>query len=257
MRFTDKVVLVTGAAGGIGRGIGEAFAAEGAVAVATDVSEEAALEVAGGLPGGRGCGVRLDVTNPDSVEQAVEQVVRDHGRIDVLVNCAGVSTMNRVIDLSVEEWELNFNVNAKGVFLVSQAVARKMVGRGQGGKIVSIASAAGKLAAPFLAHYSASKFAVVGFTQGLALELAEHRINVNCVCPAFVRTAMQDREVVWEAKLRGMTPEEVRAGYVKLTPLGRLETPADVAKVVLFLASPDADFMTGQAINVTGGVLLL
>jgi meso-butanediol dehydrogenase/(S,S)-butanediol dehydrogenase/diacetyl reductase len=115
---------------------------------------------------------------------------------------------------------------------------------------------AGKLAASYLAHYSASKFAVVGFTQGLALELAEHGINVNCVCPAFVKTAMQDREVQWEAELRGMTPEEVRAGYVKMTPLGRLGTPDDVSKVVRFLASSDAEFMTGQAVNVTGGALL-
>jgi NAD(P)-dependent dehydrogenase (short-subunit alcohol dehydrogenase family) len=122
------------------------------------------------------------------------------------------------------------------------------------GAIVNTASLAGKQGAQLLAHYAASKFAVVGFTQSLAREVAPHGIRVNCVCPGFVRTSMQEREVVWEAKLRGMTVAAVREEYVALTPLGRLEEPADVADAVVFLASDAARFITGEALNVTGGV---
>jgi len=113
---------------------------------------------------------------------------------------------------------------------------------------------AGKRGTTLLAHYCASKFAVVGFTQSLALELAPFRINVNAVCPGFVETSMQRRELLWQAELEGRTPEQVRAEYIASTPLGRLEQPEDVARVVVFLCTGDADFMTGQAINVTGGV---
>lgn len=121
---------------------------------------------------------------------------------------------------------------------------------------MNTASLAAKVGAPLLAHYSASKFAVVGWTQGLARELAPSGIRVNAVCPGFVRTSMQEREIAWEAELRGMSPEEVQQDYVSQTPLGRIETPEDVAGVVVFLCSDAARFMTGQAINVTGGVYM-
>ena len=127
---------------------------------------------------------------------------------------------------------------------------------GAGGVIVNTASLAGKIGAPLLAHYSASKFAVVGFTQALAREVAAARIRVNCVCPGFVRTSMQEREVVWEGKLRGMTREPCAGNTSALTPLGRLEEPEDVADIVLFLASDLSRFLTGEAINASGGVLM-
>jgi NAD(P)-dependent dehydrogenase (short-subunit alcohol dehydrogenase family) len=161
--------------------------------------------------------------------------------------------MNWFWELTEEEWDYNMNVNAKGVWLVSKHVAPHMIKKRKG-KIVNTASMASKIGAPLLAHYSASKFAVIGFTQAISKELAPYNINVNAVCPGFVKTSMQDREIVWEAKLRGIDePEKVREEYIKQTPLGRLCYPEDVAKVVLFLASEDADFLTGQAINVTGG----
>ena len=165
--------------------------------------------------------------------------------------------MNRFVDLSEEEWDLNMDVNAKGTFLCSQAFAGYLVARDRSGTIVNTASMAGKKgAAPFLAHYVASKFAVVGLTQAMALELAHHGIRVNSICPGYVATAMQDREAEWEAGLRGISVEEVRGLYVADTPLGRLQTPEDVARVAVFLASDDAAFLTGESINVNGGAFM-
>ena len=161
--------------------------------------------------------------------------------------------MRRAIDLTDEEWAFNMDVNARGIFLSNQIACRYFLGAARAGVIVNTASLAGKVGAPLLAHYSASKFAVLGWTQALAREMAAHRVRVNAVCPGFVRTSMQEREIVWEAELRGMTAEAVRAEYVSLTPMGRIEEPEDVADVVLFLASDASRFMTGQGINVTGG----
>jgi NAD(P)-dependent dehydrogenase (short-subunit alcohol dehydrogenase family) len=164
--------------------------------------------------------------------------------------------MNPTVDLTEAEWDANMDVNAKGVFLTNQAAVRRWIATGHKGVIVNTASLAGKLGAPLLAHYSASKFAVVGFTQALAREMGPHGIRVNCICPGFVKTSMQEREVGWEAKLRGMTAEAVLQEYVSLTPLGRLQVAEDVADIVLFLASDLSRFLTGEAINASGGVTM-
>jgi NAD(P)-dependent dehydrogenase (short-subunit alcohol dehydrogenase family) len=160
------------------------------------------------------------------------------------------------VDLTEAEWDSNMDVNAKGVFLTNQAAVRRWLAAGHKGVIVNTASLAGKLGAPLLAHYSASKFAVVGFTQALAREMGPHGIRVNCVCPGFVKTSMQEREVIWEGKLRGMDPGAVLKEYVSLTPLGRLQEAGDVADIVLFLASDLSRFLTGEAINASGGVTM-
>jgi meso-butanediol dehydrogenase / (S,S)-butanediol dehydrogenase / diacetyl reductase len=159
------------------------------------------------------------------------------------------------LELTEADWDFNMDVNAKGVFLVTREVLRSMVAN-QEGCVVSIASAAAKGGGPYLAHYSASKWAVLGLTQSVAREIAYSGVRVNAVCPGTVRTPMQDREVVWEGKLRGMEPEAVRQSYVNYTPLGRLCEPEDVADVILFLCSERAKFMTGQALNVTGGMVM-
>ena len=252
----DRVVMITGAGGGIGRAVSKAFAEEGAILVLTDVRAEGLEEISMSF---KKAGVHvlhfiMDVTKEDEISRVVDQVVGRLGRIDILVNNAGVSTMNRFWELTAQEWDFNMNVNAKGVWLVAKHVVPHLIKR-KYGKIVHVASMAGKIGAPLLAHYSASKFAVVGFTQAASKELAPYGINVNAVCPGFVKTSMQDREIIWEAELRGIDdPEKVREEYIAQTPLGRLCYPDDVAKVVLFLASKDANFMTGQAINVTGGI---
>ncbi|MDF3040655.1 MAG: short-chain dehydrogenase/reductase, partial [Thermomicrobiales bacterium] len=194
----------------------------------------------------------LDVTSPESAETRVAEVEAALGPLDILINNAGVSTMNRIQDLTVDEWDFNFDVNARGVFLVTQAALPGMIAR-RAGCIVNTASMAGKKAVPLLAHYAASKWACIGFTLSAAVELGPYGIRVNCVCPGYVETSMQERELVWEGELRGMSPVEVAEGYIRLTPLGRMETAEDVANVVRWLCSPAAEFVTGAAIDVTGG----
>jgi len=250
--LTGRRALVTGGGAGIGRAIAAALARAGARVAVTDLDEAAAAAAAGELDGSMA--IRLDVTSAEETARVFDRVIAEFGGLDVVSANAGISTMNSVIDLSEAEWDANMNVNAKGVFLTDQAAVRRWLAAGSPGVIVNTASLAGKIGAPLLAHYSASKFAVVGFTQALAREVAGQGIRVNCVCPGFVRTGMQEREIVWEARLRGMTPDAVSADYVTQTPLGRIEEPEDVADVVLFLASDLSRFLTGEAINASGGV---
>lgn len=249
--LAGKRAIVTGAATGIGRAIATAIARQGVRVAICDIdfkaAEKAAAEIAGATA------VAIDVTKRASVESAFLNVQKQLGSYEILIANAGVSTMQHAVDLTDAEWDFNFSVNARGIFLANQIAARNFLAQGEG-VIVNTASLAGKVGAPLLAHYSASKFAVLGWTQGLARELAPHGIRVNAVCPGFVKTGMQSREIEWEAKLRGITAEQVFNEYVAQTPLGRIETPEDVADVVVFLCSDSARFMTGQGVNVTGGV---
>jgi len=250
-----KTALVTGAASGIGKAIVKALAGAGAWIAVSDKNGSAAAALAKEI-GSDAISAELDVTDAAATAKVFEQAEAAFGRIDIVCANAGISTMNATVDLTEAEWDANMDVNAKGVFLTNQAAVRRWLATGHKGIIVNTASLAGKLGAPLLAHYSASKFAVVGFTQALAREMGPHGIRVNCVCPGFVRTSMQEREVVWEGKLRGMDPEAVRKEYVTLTPLGRLQEAEDVADIVLFLASDLSRFLTGEAINASGGVTM-
>lgn len=252
--LAGRCAFVTGGAAGIGRAIAEALARQGVKVAVGDINLDAARRTAIELGGGA-IAVEVDVRHRESVEHAFAQVLAGLGDCDLLIANAGVSTMTPALELTDEEWDFNFAVNTRGVFLTNQVAARHFAASGKG-CIVNTASLAAKVGAPFLAHYSASKFAVLGWTQSLARELAAKGIRVNAVCPGFVATSMQSREVQWEASLRGIAPEQVIADYVAQTPLGRLEQPEDVADVVVFLCSDQARFMTGQGINVTGGVYM-
>ena len=165
--------------------------------------------------------------------------------------------MQKYVDVSPADLRRTFEVNTYGIFFCGQAAAKTMIKNNIKGRIINTASMAAKQGrVPYLSDYVASKFAVLGLTQAMAFELAPHGILVNSVCPGFVATPMQDRELKWEAELRGLKPEEVKQMWINDTPLKRLELPEDVAKVVAFLASSDANFLTGESISVNGGAFM-
>ena len=257
MRLKDKVAGVTGAAMGMGKCIAETLAAEGAFVAVTDLNEELAKQVAESIRknGGKAEAWKLDVADRAEIKKVIKQIFDRFGSIDVWVNNAGVSTMKPFMQLNDHDWDFLHEVNGSGVFFCSQTAASYMIKQDHGGRIINIASMAGKRGgnAPYLAHYVYTKFGVIGLTQAMAKELAPFTITVNAVCPGYVATPMQARELIWEAQLRGLTPEAVKQSYIDDTPLGRLEYPEDISKAVLFLASSDADFITGEAINVNGG----
>lgn len=255
MMLPDKIAIVTGASKGIGRAIGLRLAKEGANVVIADVDKDEGEKVAQMIREmGRDClAVKCDVSNVQEVEGMVEKTMQKLGRIDILVNNAGVSSMAAMVELEEKDWDFNMDINAKGQFLCSRAVAKHMI-KQKSGRIINNASLAAKRGARFLAHYSASKFAVLGLTYTMAIELAPYNITVNAVCPGIVETDMIRREWKWEGDIRGMTPDEVRNEVLGEILLGRLCQPEDVAGAVAFLASKDADYLTGQSINVNGGM---
>lgn len=251
-----SVAVVTGAGSGIGAAIALELSRRGFTVVVTDVDVASAqatcerLEREGWTHG-------LDVTDAAAVAQLADAVADRHGRLDAWVSNAGISHMARFTEVTEADLDRTLAVNLKGVFVCGQAAARTMRRLGRGGVIVNTASMAGKQGrVPFLSDYVASKFGVVGLTQAMAYELAADGIRVNCVCPGFVATAMQSRELEWEAELRGLRVEEVEEMWVADTPLGRLEQPEDVARAVAFLVSADAGFITGEALAVNGGAFM-
>lgn len=250
-----NTILITGAANGIGLASATAFGAAGYNIVMTDLDEERCKAAADTITA-KTVVAKVDVRDKPTIQAAFDLGAETFGAITHVHANAGVSNMKPALELTEEDWDFNFDVNAKGVFLTNQVAVAHFLAHGTKGVIVNTASLAAKVGAPLLAHYSASKFAVVGWTQALAREHARNGIRVNSVCPGFVKTPMQDREIAWEAELLGTTPEKVLQSYIDQTPLGRIETPEDVADVIVFLASDSARFMTGQAVNVTGGVYM-
>ena len=254
-----NTVVVTGAGSGIGRAIAAILADRGWRVVVTDIDDAAAHDVAAGLsaaPEIRHESAVLDVTSP-SQAAAVADDVADRLGLHAWISNAGISFMHRFLDASIERYDATMSVNLKGVFVCGQAAARAMVRTGVAGAIVNTASMAGKQGrVPYLSDYVASKFGVVGLTQAMAFELGEHGITVNCVCPGYVATPMQTRELEWEAQLRGTTVDAVRTMMIDDTPLRRLEQPQDVAVAVAFLLSSDARFITGEALAINGGAYM-
>ena len=251
-------VVVTGAGSGIGRAIAATLAQRNWRVVVTDLDGDAAREVAASLANSDAGheSAQLDVTSPEGAAAVAADVAGRLG-LDAWVSNAGISFMHRFLDAPIERYQQTMDVNLKGVFVCGQAAAREMVRNRVAGAIVNTASMAGKQGrVPFLSDYVASKFGVVGLTQAMAYELGEHRITVNCVCPGYVETPMQSRELDWEAKLRGTTTDGVRTMMLDDTPLGRLEQPEDVARAVAFLLSEDARFITGEALAVNGGAYM-
>jgi len=255
MKLSDKVAIVTGGGKGIGRAIALQLAKDGADVVIVDVDSAGGGRVSRSIrdTGRESIAMQTDVSRAGEIASMVDATMAKFGRIDILVNNAGVSSMAPVVDLEEDKWDVTMDINAKGQFLCSKAVARHMI-KQESGKIINNASLAGKQGARFLAHYSASKFAVLGLTYSLALELAPHNITVNAFCAGFVQTDMIEREFRWEADLRGTTVGKIRKEILSTVPLGRVAQPEEIARVVSFLASSDADYLTGQAININGGM---
>lgn len=255
MRLEGKRAIVTGGGSGIGRGICLRFAQEGAKVMVADLDQAAAERVAQEIASvdGSSAAVQVDVRKQDAVQRMVDATVEAFGGIDILVNNAGVGKIIPFFETTEADWDLMFDVNCKGVLFCSQAVAKVMIGQGQGGKIVNLASQAGRRGEALVLAYCASKACVISMTQSMALALAEHKINVNAVAPGIVDTPFWDEVDKQFAKLLNMEIGEPKRTFTKSIPLGRIEQPEDVAGAVVFLASSDADYITQQCLNVDGG----
>jgi len=256
MVLEGRVAVITGAGRGIGQGIALRFAQEGARLVVQDI-EHAHLEDTSArlrAAGAEFVAVAGDVSVTADVERCFETAVERFGALDVAVNNAGIGGGGMPVLMTTDEdFDRVIAVNLRGVFLCARAAGRRMAARGRGGRIISVASQAGKTGYPLLGAYSATKAGVLLLTQVLAKELAPSKITVNAICPGTIDTPLLRGGVEVLAQAQGATFEEVVAKLFPPIPLGRVGTPADVAKLVTFLASDEADYMTGQAINITGG----
>ena len=282
-RLAEKVAIVTGAGQGIGKGIALRLAREGADIVIAEYNPQTAGDAVKEVEalGRRALGYPVDISNVDAVKQMVKDVVAEFGHIDILVNNAGVVQTKPMLDLSVAEWDRVINVNQRGMFFCLQAVAAQMieqvpeavkaaqvpadimsmkeaaepqaVNTTNYGKIVNLSSIAGRRGRPLSTHYAATKAAVINITQSAALALAPYNINVNAICPGIVPTPMWEEIDRDRGDLFGAKPGEAMATFINTVPLKRAATAEDVGGVVAFFCSSDADYITGQALNVDGG----
>jgi sorbitol-6-phosphate 2-dehydrogenase len=253
MRLQGKSAIVTGAAQGLGEALAQRLVGEGCSVLLADMSEEKALAAAAKIGSGA-VGVRTDVTSPVDCAAMVERAVAEFGKLDILIANAGILIAGDVLEFEPEKWRKVIDVNLSGYFVSAQAACRQMAQQ-KSGCIVQINSKSGKKGSFRNSAYAASKFGGIGLTQSLALDMAPHGVRVNCVCPGNLLdgTLWQDSLFAQYASTQGLTIEQVRAKYESQVPLGRGATYTDIAGVVLFLCSDDAGYMTGQAINVTGG----
>jgi NAD(P)-dependent dehydrogenase (short-subunit alcohol dehydrogenase family) len=253
-RLAGRAAIVTGGAAGIGAAIAKAFASEGASVMLADRDLDAARATAASI-GEVAQAHAVDVTDEAQVQAMAREALARYGRIDILVNNAGIIRKAFVKDMTVETWDAVLDVNLKATFLCSKAVLPAMIAAKRG-RIVNIASIAGKVGEPTASAYSAAKWGVLGFTRSLALEVAPHDILVNAICPGPIPTTLGKQGWDDGAKLLGVGIEAVMARVNSRSPLGRLGTVEQVARMALFVASDDCDFTTGAAFNVDGGIVM-
>ena len=258
--LTGKSVIVTGAGRGLGLAIAQRFVEEGSRVILADISEGSSPDVVSLADrlGTEALFRRVDVCSKDQVEDMVAGAVRGFGRLDVMVNNAGIAEIAALVDVDEGSYDHQMAVNAKGTFLCATAAARQMLKQGGGGRIINNASGAGKIApgkATPLGVYAMSKHAVVGLTKALGLELAADNILVNCVCAGIVDTPMWDLIDRETARQKGLPLGSVKATAVASIPIGRIQKPEDLASMVVWLASDDASYVAGQALNCCGGLV--
>jgi 3-oxoacyl-[acyl-carrier protein] reductase len=257
MELNEEVAIVTGAGRGIGRATALELARMGADIVVAEVDKANAERTASEVRalGRRASVVPTDVTSRKDLAAMAERARAEFGRIDILVNNAGIYRAAATLDVTEEHWDAIMDINAKAVFFASQAVLPTMIAQKRGA-IVSLASMAGKIGSPTNLPYNASKAAVISITKSLALAHAAHGIRVNCVCPGFVETDMWTAVAREIGAIVGRSPEEFTAQRRAQVPLGRMERPEDVANAIAFLVSPRAEYITGQALSVDGGLIM-
>lgn len=257
-RLAGLVAVITGGNQGMGRAIAERFAAEGARLFLMDLRDDQFPDIASAAQavGSESAGRKADVTRPDDVEAAMTEAERHYGQIDVLVTAAGVFQARAFLDYPLEDWNQVMAVNVTGTMLACQAALRRMVPRGQG-RLITMASAAGRAGGRFRAGYSTSKHAVVGLTRCLAIEFAGQGITANAICPGMIETDMFDAVVRQDAELLGRKDiDAMKAELVTRSPQKRMIDPAEIAGIAAYLASPEARSYTGQTVGLDGGMVM-
>ena len=252
MRLAGKTAVVTGGARGIGRAIVARYIAEGARVAIADIAIGQARDVAAEF-GDKAFAVEVNVTSRASIDRMVAGVVSQWGGVDILVNNAAIFDMAPIVSVTEASFDRVFAVNVKGLFFTLQAVAQHMIARGQGGKIINMASQAGRRGEALVSIYCASKAAVISLTQSAGLDLIRHRINVNGIAPGVVDTPMWDDVDALFAKYEGRQPGEKKKLVGAAVPFGRMGAPEDHVGAAVFLASSDADYVVAQTLNVDGG----
>lgn len=252
MRLKDKVALITGAARGIGLGFAEAYAREGAKVIIADINIERAEEAARGL-GSAVKAVKLDVTNLADIETVVASIDKEYGGIDILVNNAAIFDMAPINAITEQSYENVLGINLKGPLFMMKAVSNVMIERGRGGKIINMASQAGRRGEALVTLYCLSKAAIISATQSAALALVKHNIQVNAIAPGVVDGEHWEVVDANFAKWEGLKPGEKKAAVAKSLPVGRFATPEDLAGMAIFLASAESDYILAQTFGVDGG----
>jgi D-sorbitol dehydrogenase (acceptor) len=252
MRLAGKTALITGSARGIGLAFAKAYVAEGAKVALADINA-AAVEAAAKSIGPQAVAIQMDVTRQDSIDAGFAKAIQAMGKLDILVNNAALFTAAPIAEISRADYDKVFAVNTAGTVFCAQAAARHMIERGQGGKIINMASQAGRRGESLVAVYCASKAAVISFTQSAGLNLIKHKINVNAIAPGVVDGEHWDGVDAHFAKYEGRPPGEKKRIVGESVPFGRMATPDDLTGMAVFLATREADYIVGQTFGVDGG----